>query len=219
MADSRPFDAAVFDYGGVLTTPVRESTGQWLRADRINLDSFGEVMREWLGRDADPSSPIHRLETGELSGPDFERAFAARLATDDGTPVPADGLLGRLFAGMRTDPVMFGLVRDLRAAGLKVGLLSNSWGNHYPAGLHEMFDAIVISGEVGLRKPDPVIYQLVLGKLDTAADRAIFVDDAPVNIEAAAALGMHAIRHSDAAHTRAALDALVPGLAGKDVTA
>ena len=175
-------------------------------------------MREWLGRDAVAGSPIHRLETGELSGPDFERAFAARLATSDGSPVPAEGLLARLFAGMRTDPAMFDLLGDLRATGVKVGLLSNSWGNHYPDDLHELFDAMVISGEVGLRKPDPVIYRLVLDKLDVPAERAIFVDDAPVNVEAATALGMRAIRHQDAASTRAALEPLIPGLA-KDVIA
>lgn len=217
MAEPRPFDAVVFDYGGVLTTPLRDSTGQWLAADRITPDSFALAMREWLGRGAAPGSPIHRLETGELSGPDFERAFAARLATHDGTPVSSDGLLARLFAGMRTDPAMFDLLRDLRATGVKVGLLSNSWGNHYPDDLHEKFDAMVISGEVGLRKPDPVIYRLVLDKLDVPAERAVFVDDAPVNVEAAIALGMRAIRHQDAAATRAALETLIPGLAGSNI--
>jgi putative hydrolase of the HAD superfamily len=219
VADPRPFDAVVFDYGGVLTTPLRHSTGQWLAADRVTPDSFAVVMREWLGRDAVAGSPIHRLETGELTAQSFERAFAARLATHDGIDVPAEGLLARLFAGMRTDPAMFDLIRDLRATGAKVGLLSNSWGNHYPADLHEKFDAIVISGEVGLRKPDPVIYQLILDKLDVPAERAVFVDDAPINVDAATALGMRAIRHRDATETRAELETLIPGLAGGDVTA
>ena len=218
MVDDQALDAVVFDYGGVLTTPLRESTGQWLARDGIVPDSFAMAMREWLGRGVPAGTPVHRLETGELAGPDFEALFAERLRTHAGTPVPAAGLLSRLFAGMRTDPAMLVLVSDLRALGLRVGLLSNSWGNHYPDDLAETFDAIVISGEVGLRKPDPAIYRLVLDKLDVQPARAAFVDDAPVNIEAADALGMHGIRHRDAATTRAALHALIPALA-KDGTA
>jgi len=175
-------------------------------------------MREWLGRDAADGSPVHRLETGELPGADFEKVFAERLSTHDGTPVQAAGLLGRLFAGMRTDPAMFALINDLRAAGIQVGLLSNSWGNTYPDSLLEAFDAVVISGEVGLRKPDPVIYRLVLDQLAVPARRCVFVDDVPVNVTAAKELGMHAIRHRDADETRAALEALIPALTSKDVT-
>ncbi len=207
----------VFDYGGVLTTPLRVSTPQWLAADGITPDSFAQTMLDWLGRDAVPGSPVHRLETGELPGADFERLLAARLVTLDGTPVVASGLLGRLFAGMAIDAAMVALVRDLRAAGLLVGLLSNSWANTYPDELLALFDAVVISGEVGLRKPDPVIYRLVLDKLSVPPSRSVFVDDAPVNVAAAEELGMRGIRHTDAGTTRAALAELVPAL-GKDVT-
>jgi len=214
----REIDAVVFDYGGVLTTPLRVSTPLWLAADRITPGSFAQTMQDWLGRDAAAGSPVHRLETGELSGPEFERLFAARLVTEDGTPVVASGLLRRLFAGMAVDEAMMALVRDLRAAGLLVGLLSNSWANTYPDELLALFDAVVISGEVGLRKPDPVIYRLVLDKLAVPAARSVFVDDAPVNVAAARALGMHGVRHTDADTTRAALTELIPAL-GKDVTA
>jgi putative hydrolase of the HAD superfamily len=211
----RVIDAVVFDYGGVLTTPLRVSTPLWLAADGITPDSFAATMREWLGRDAAAGSPVHRLETGELSGPEFERLFAARLVTEDGTPVVPAGLLGRLFAGMAVDEAMLALVGDLRAAGVLVGLLSNSWANHYPDELLALFDAVVISGDVGLRKPDPVIYGLVLDKLAVPAARSVFVDDAPVNVAAAEKLGMRGVRHTDADTTRAALTELL----GKDVTA
>jgi putative hydrolase of the HAD superfamily len=214
----RVIDAVVFDYGGVLTTPLRVSTPLWLAADRITPDSFTDTMRDWLGRDAALGSPVHRLETGELPGAEFERVFAARLVTEDGAPVVAAGLLARLFAGMTIDERMVALVGDLRAAGLRLGLLSNSWANTYPDELLALFDAVVISGEVGLRKPDPVIYRLVLDKLAVPAARSVFVDDAPVNVAAAIELGMHGIRHEDAEQTRAALAELIPALA-KDVTA
>jgi epoxide hydrolase-like predicted phosphatase len=208
----RRIDAVVFDYGGVLTSPLRVSTGQWLAGDQVDPESFRQAMREWLGRDAVAGTPVHRLETGELSGADFEVALAERLVRLDGRPVAAEGLLGRLFAGMRPDTAMIELMADLRATGLLVGVLSNSWGNTYPDELDRWCDAVVISGEVGLCKPDPRIYALMLDKLSVPAPRAAFVDDAPVNVAAANELGMHGIRHTDAATTRAALTDLIPDL-------
>lgn len=205
-------DAVVFDYGGVLTSAVRDTTAHWLAADGIEADSFFTVMREWMARDVDTVSPVHRLETGELTAVEFEEAFAARLTTANGAPVVAEGLLGRLFAAMRPDQDMLDLMRELRSQEIKVGLLSNSWANTYPDDLPSLCDAVVISGEVGLRKPDPAIYRLVLDRLGVPAQRCVFVDDAPVNVEAAIALGMHAFRHSDAASTRAALSELIPSL-------
>ncbi len=212
MVVTGTIDAVVFDYGGVLTTAVRDTTSQWLAADDIDQDSFSTVMREWMARDAVDGSPVHRLETGALTGPEFEIEFAARLRTTSGAPVAAEGLLARLFAGMRPDPVMFALLGELRGLGLAVGVLSNSWANTYPEDLADLVDAVVISGEVGLRKPDPKIYALMLDTLDVPAARTVFVDDAPVNVDAALALGMPAIRHRDAESTRAELSALIPSL-------
>lgn len=205
-------DAVVFDYGGVLTSAVRDTTAQWLAADAIDENSFATVMRDWMARDAEAGSPVHRLETGELTGPEFEQEFAARLRTTTGAAVVAEGLLARLFAGMRPDPAMFALLGELRGLGLKVAVLSNSWANTYPDNLAELVDVVVISGEVGLRKPDPKIYSLVLDQLGLPAQRCVFVDDAPINVDAALALGMAAIRHRDADGTRAELAELIPAL-------
>jgi putative hydrolase of the HAD superfamily len=117
-----------------------------------------------------------------------------------------------MFAGMRPDPAMFGLLGELRGLGHRVGVLSNSWANTYPDNLAVLVDGVVISGEVGLRKPDPKIYALALDQLDVSAARTVFVDDAPINVDAALALGMRAIRHRDAESTRAELAALIPSL-------
>jgi putative hydrolase of the HAD superfamily len=91
-------------------------------------------------------------------------------------------------------------------------VLSNSWGNEYPADVLAAFDPVIISGDVGLRKPDPRIFQLVLDRLGLPADRVAFVDDVAPNVAGAAELGIRAIEHVDAATTRAALSRLVPGL-------
>jgi putative hydrolase of the HAD superfamily len=210
VPETRDVAAVVFDYGGVLTTPLSSSTGSWLRTDGIDPDGFATLMRDWLGRDAEPGNPIHLLETGELEVAEFERRFAARLVTTTGAPVPAEGVLERLFAGMKPSDDMIELVRDLRARGLRIGLLSNSWGNDYPHHLlAELCDVVVISGEVGLRKPDEPIYRLLLRRLDLPAGRVAFVDDFTANVRAAQAVGMHGIRHVDPAGTRAALAELL----------
>jgi putative hydrolase of the HAD superfamily len=210
--EQRRIDAVVFDYGGVLTSPVRSSHDQWLADEGIVEDSYRKTMRAWLvGADA-AGSPVHRLETGEMTGEQFEQELAARLDTATGEPVNAQGLLTRMFAVMHPDTAMLALIAELRAAGVRVGLLSNSWSNHYPPEVLALCDPVIISGEVGLRKPDPRIYQLLLERLDLPAERTAFVDDVKPNVVAAAELGIHAIQHTDAAATRAALRPLVPEL-------
>jgi len=206
-------DAVVFDYGGVLTLPVRESIDAWLEADGIDPASFSRTLKAWLSRDAQDGTPIHRLETGELSVPEFDALLAAELATVDGRPVDPVGVLKRLFAGMQPDPPMFALVEDLRAADVRVGLLSNSWGNTYPRErIDALFDPVVISGEVGMRKPLAPIYELALERLGTPAGRVLFIDDAEPNILGARRVGLQAFLHADAVTTRAALAALIPDL-------
>ena len=210
---ARGVDAILFDYGGVLTGPVKHSIADWLAADAIEPDSFSRTLRAWLSRTAENGTPIHRLETGELTVRGFEALLAAVLRTTDGRAVAPDGILGRLFAGMQPDPAMFALAEDLRATGLKVGLLSNSWGNTYPrARIDALLDPVVISGEVGLRKPHAAIYQLAIDRLGVPADRVLFIDDAELNVLGARAVGLQALLHIDHPSTRAALAELVPDL-------
>lgn len=216
-SDLARVDAVVFDYGGVLTTPGRNAIAAWTHQEGIRPESFSAVLKEWLSRDAPPGTPLHRLETGELPAEEFNRALAERLSTVDGSPVDPDGLLSRIFAHMHSDPAMLGLVGELRAAGLRTALLSNSWGNNYPWELLDgLFESTVISGDVGLRKPDAEIYRMTLRDLDLPAERTVFVDDGRPNIEAADRLGMHALLHTDAETTRARLSELVPGIKAPD---
>jgi putative hydrolase of the HAD superfamily len=114
---------------------------------------------------------------------------------------------------MRPDPAMFELAGELRGLGIRVALLSNSWGNTYPRALIDgLLEPVVISGEVGLRKPLEPIYRLTLDLLGLPAGRVLFVDDAEPNVLGARAVGMRALLHTDVATTRAALAELVPGL-------
>jgi epoxide hydrolase-like predicted phosphatase len=105
--------------------------------------------------------------------------------------------------------VMLGVVRRAHASGLRTGLLSNSWGNDYPRdGWDELFDAVVISGEVGLRKPDPEIYALAAERLGVPAEETVFVDDLSTNVRAAAAAGMVGVHHTDPDRTISELEIL-----------
>jgi putative hydrolase of the HAD superfamily len=206
-------DAVLFDYGGVLTGPVNVSIRAWLEADGIDPASFSSTLKQWLSRTVEWVTPIHRLETGELAIADFEEVFAEALRTVDGRPIDASGILDRMFAQMRPDPAMFELVEALRDQGIKVGLLSNSWGNPYPRErIDALFDPVVISGEVGLRKPQPEIYRHALDLLDVTPGRTLFVDDGEPNIHAAQALGLRALLHTTPQCTSAALAAMVPDL-------
>jgi len=200
------------DYGGVLTTPLADATAAWLRADGIDPDRFGRLMRRWLASDASPNA-VHDLETGRISAADFERRLAAELLEENGnsgTRPEVAGMLTRMFAGFRPEAVMIDVVRAAGRAGVRTGLLSNSWGLDYPRdGWDTLFDTVVISGEVGLRKPDPAIYRLAAERLGLPPTEVVFVDDLMPNVRAAVAVGMVGVHHTDIDATVGELEILL----------
>ena len=154
-------------------------------------------------------NPVHALERGELEVPEFEQRLAQGLRTRSGAPVPAAGLLTRMFERFEHAPDMVGLVHRAHASGLRTALLSNSWGNDYPRdGWAEMFDVVVISGEVGMRKPEPRIFHHTLDALGLAAEECVFVDDLAPNVRAAVDVGMVGVLHRSYAETAAELEVL-----------
>lgn len=207
----------IFDWGGVITTPIADTVMAWLASERISRESYTAAMRPWVrqaygGEQAE--SPIHALERGEMSDAVFEQTLAAALVDLDGGPVPSAGLLKRMFAGSRVQPEMLALITELRQRGLRTGLLSNSWGSRlsYPYDmLDELFDDTVISRDVGMRKPEERIFYLAAQRLGCSPAEAIFVDDVEGNIVAARALGFGVVHHSDPASTRALLVELLGG--------
>jgi epoxide hydrolase-like predicted phosphatase len=205
--------ALVVDYGGVLTNSLAETMGGWFESDRIDPQTFRAAMRDLLGETGAVEArvnPVHALERGEIEIPHFEQQLAAHLVTVDGTPVEADGLLARMFSGFRAAEDMVGVVRRVRQAGLKTALLSNSWGMDYPReGWDELFDVTVISGEVGMRKPDPGIYTLCAERLGLPPEACVFVDDLAPNVRGAVAVGMVGVLHRSFAETVSELDALL----------
>ncbi|GAA4062653.1 HAD family hydrolase [Nonomuraea soli] len=203
----------LIDWGGVLTGSMGESIMHWIETDRIDHDHYREVMRDLVAeaysRDT-ADNLIHALERGEIPPADFEERLAVQLRTLDGVPPVAAGLMSRMFAGFARDEAMYGMLREVRKHGVKTCLLSNSWGNSYPReGWDELFDAIVISGEVGMRKPEPRIFHHALDLIGLRPDECAFIDDIEANIAAAEALGINGILHKDAATTIAELERLL----------
>jgi epoxide hydrolase-like predicted phosphatase len=200
------------DYGGVLTSPLQDTMRSFCEDDEIDTATFLRVIREWLGASFGSDAavhPVHALERGEIAIPDFERELARRLTTHDGRPVEPEGLLGRMFAGFSKQQPMFDVVRSARKHGLRTALLSNSWGMEYPREeWDEIFDAVVISGEVGMRKPEPAIYRYAADKLGVEPAECVFVDDLGTNIKGAVGVGMVGVRFVSAEQAIDELEAL-----------
>lgn len=211
----QPLRGVICDWGGVLTGPLADTVRAWLLSEQIDPDRYADAMRPWVrqayGADGG-ESPIHALERGELPEADFECQLAGLLATVEGGPVQAAGLLRRMFGASVLAEDMLDLVRELRTEGIRTGLLSNSWGlqDAYPRHLFaELFDDVVISAEVGMRKPEERIFLLAAGRLGLDPAECVFIDDIEGNITAARDLGFAAVHHTEPAVTRAELARLL----------
>jgi epoxide hydrolase-like predicted phosphatase len=201
MASDGAYCGLLVDWGGVMTTNVFDTFRVFCESEGLSPETIGERFRH------DPASRelLVGLETGALAEEDFEPRFAALLG------VGPDGLIDRLFAGGDLEPAMLEVVRRARAAGVRTGLISNSWGTrrYDRALLAELFDGVVISGEEGIRKPTPAIYELGAERIGLAPPQCVFVDDLPFNLEPAAELGMATVRHRETARTVTELERLL----------
>ena len=182
------------DFGGVLTTNIWTAFDAFCVAEGLEPGTVLTLFRS----DGEALALLRGLEKGEVGDAEFERAFAARL----GDGVESEGLIGRLFAGLEPEKEMLELVRTARGAGIRTGLISNSWGTGiYDRAPLEIFDATVISGDVGLHKPQPEIYVLGAERIGVAPADCVFVDDLRENVSGAEAVGMTAILHRDPTQT------------------
>jgi epoxide hydrolase-like predicted phosphatase len=200
MPEASTKRALLVDFGGVMTTDIWSSFAAF--CDQRGLDPRGAKR---LFRDnPDALTALRKLETGELGAPEFERSFARLLGTDP------EGLIEGLFAGLQPEEAMIEAVRRAREVGVPTGLISNSWDmDHYTDEVRALFDAIVISAEVGLHKPQPGIYLLAAQRLGVAPQECVFVDDLRENCAGAVAVGMTAVLHRDSAETIARVEGLL----------
>jgi epoxide hydrolase-like predicted phosphatase len=191
----------LIDWGGVLTTDLFASFAAFCEAEGLEQAKVRDLFRH----DEAARALLVEFECGRVDEPEFERRFAVMLG------VPDAGLVERMFAGTEPDVRMLDAVRAARGAGIRTGMVSNSWGvDRYPQELmDELFDGIVISGLVGIRKPAPEIYAMGAEAVGLAPADCVFVDDLGFNLKPAKELGMATVLHADAAQTIAQLEALL----------
>jgi putative hydrolase of the HAD superfamily len=203
MDHMKDYQGLLLDFGGVVTTDFFASLGAHCERLGLPRDRFRDlVTADPVGRQL-----YHQVERGELSQPEFERKIARLLG------VEPHGLVPGLLADLRPDLLMTDAVAHARAAGIRAGVISNSWGtapfDPYAAyKLDEQFDAVVISSDVGIRKPDQAIYLLAADKLGTTPEACVFVDDMPTNLGPAREVGMAVVHHVDPASTIRELERL-----------
>jgi putative hydrolase of the HAD superfamily len=183
------------DFGGVLTTNVFDSFRAFGEAEGLDPQTVKRAFRE----DREALALLRELERGDIAVEEFEPRFGERIGVSD-----TDGLVGRLFGGVGPDERMVEAVRRARAGGVRTGLISNSWGEGlaYDDGmLEELFDAVVISGDVGMHKPEPEIFRLGAERIGVPPAECVFVDDLRENCAGAEAVGMTAVLHRGADST------------------
>ena len=204
------YRSLIVDFGGVLTTPLQDAMAQFAEEHGIELQ---DLVRVALAAYAEGGRDhlVVQFETGELGEAEFALEFAQRLTEVSGKEVEHEGLVYRLLRSLRLEDAMIEAVRRSRSAGIKTALLSNSWGLElYPrAILDEICDVVVISGEVGLRKPDPAIFTMTTDKLDIPPEDCVFVDDHPGHLKAAQEVGMMTVLHRTPAETIPQLEELL----------
>ncbi|MFB7166463.1 MULTISPECIES: HAD family phosphatase [Streptomyces] len=203
---STRISAVLFDFGGVLTTSLIEA----FEAFGAALGVDPRLPLRLLAKDERSSALLVEHEEGRLGQREFEDGFAERLRAH-GADVQGPGLLSLMQTGLRPDPAMLDLVAEVRNAGHRVGLLSNSLGDDCYAGfdLESMFDAVVISGEIGVRKPSRRAYAIACERLGAEPAETVMVDDLEHNIVAARRAGLAGILHREAATTAVELRALL----------
>jgi epoxide hydrolase-like predicted phosphatase len=195
------YRALLVDYGGVLTSSPFRSFQSFCELEGLEPEAVVRRFRE----DEECRRLVYALETGGLEEEDFEPQFAKLLG------VSAPALIDRLFAAYEPDEQMLTAVAAARRAGVRTGLISNSWGTrrYNREQLAELFDGVVISGEVGLRKPTPAIYELGAERVGLPPDECVFVDDLAHNLPPAAELGMATVHHLEPDQTIDELERLL----------
>lgn len=187
--------ALVIDFGGVLTSPLQIAMVRFSMELGIELQDLVRVALKAYSGESDDL--VHDFETGHVTEEEFCKAFAQRLKDETGVEVESERLVDRIFSGLEIVEEMMEIVITIRRAGFKTALCSNSWGlGLYPYDrFPEMFDVVVISGEVGMRKPNRDIFDLTVEKLGLPAETCVFVDDHPGHLKGAADLGMQTVLH------------------------
>jgi len=199
--------AVVCDFGGVLTTPLGNAFAAWSMESGVPLEDLGAAMAAAAEKQGE--HPLFMLEKGAISEDDF----LARLQAELGDELRLDGMFDVWWRHLERNPEMIELMRSLRGRGLRMALLTNNvreweprWRPMLPE-LDEIFEVVVDSGFVGMRKPERPIYELTLERLGgVSAAECLFVDDMELNCDTARELGMTAVQFHDTEQARTEIE-------------
>jgi putative hydrolase of the HAD superfamily len=185
-------DGVLFDIGGVVTGSPLHALARYEREHGIAAQAISRAIVA-----AGEQGAWSRLERGELTVEAFHALFESDCRAA-GLEVSGVDVMACIAEARAPRPRMLEAIGRLRGAGLRVGALTNNWRTErdsHPLGEH--FDVVIESALVGLRKPDPRIYELACGKLGVAPARTAFLDDIGSNLKTARALGMATIKVDD----------------------
>jgi epoxide hydrolase-like predicted phosphatase len=205
--------ALISDFGGVLTSPLLAALEHFNDHLGVTADDFGHAMARVMAEYGE--HPLFALERGEITEREFLDRLERALRDLRGREVDLSRMAELMMAHLHPNQELFDYYRSLRdERGLRLGILTNNvreweplWRSKLP--IDEIFDDVVDSAFVGMRKPEPEIYALALGRLGVEAGECAFVDDTALNVEAASKLGFNAVHFRDTPQAIAELDALL----------
>jgi putative hydrolase of the HAD superfamily len=193
-------EAIISDFGGVLTSPLLDSFAALQDSSGISLDALGKAMGAI--RERDGVHPLFELETGRTTESAFLEQLSNALSAGRGARTELHGFGERYFANLHPNERLIDYMRELHDRGYRTAICTNNvreweplWRGKLP--VDEIFDVVVDSAFVGIRKPDPGIYEITLERLGVPAQATLFVDDVELNCHAARELGIEAVRFRD----------------------
>jgi epoxide hydrolase-like predicted phosphatase len=205
-------EAVISDFGGVLTTPLQGSFLHFQEQAGVPLEALGAALATLEARDG--AHPLAELECGRMTEADFLARVGAEISERLGREIHMHAFTETYFSHLQPNHDLIAYMATLRDRGHRMGLLTNNvreWEARWRAMLpvDEIFAVVVDSAFVGMRKPDPRIYELTCERLGVAPEACVFLDDIKLNCDAAAALGMTTVHFRDTAQAIADLEDLV----------
>jgi putative hydrolase of the HAD superfamily len=198
-----PIRAVICDFGGVLTTPLIGAFAAFQEDTGISLEHLGTAMAAAATAELDGAHPLFELECGRITEERFLDLLRTHLEPVIGHRPELHRFKEQYFDALDPNTEMIEVMASLRDRGYRMALLTNNvrewepvWRPMLP--VDEIFETVVDSGFVGMRKPDPAIYELTVARLDgIAAEECLFIDDTEINCDAAAALGIRPVHFRD----------------------
>jgi putative hydrolase of the HAD superfamily len=204
----------ISDFGGVLTSPLMETFAAINEQEGLDAGALGTALRRIAERDG--AHPLFELECGRMTETAFLQVLMDQLRADVGRDVTLHTFAERYFGHLQPNEPMIALLAELRDRGYRLGLLTNNvreWEPRWRAMLpvDELFEVVVDSAFVGMRKPERAIYRMTCERLGVAPEHCLFVDDVEPNCVAAEGIGMSAVWFRDTPKAIEDIRAALPG--------